>query len=192
MTNKLNFRLINEFEADVIISSLSNISQKFTQDLEELKLDLYISLDNISSKTKFPEIYLVSKYQFSLLTSLNNDKIVSAGLYFGFIKKGDFFLSLEGIEFLYKRNIFFDLKIINVTDKGEKSILYGNNILKNMIIKIPKNVNQRDILIVVNKFDEIIAIAQSKYHYPKIQKLRPKDIVAITLSDKGYYLRKNQ
>ena len=192
MSNKVNFRLINEIEKDIIISSISNITPKFSLILEDLKLNLYISLGKTLSKHKFLEIYLVSKYQYNLLQSLIDKIIISAGLYFGFIKKGNFFLSLEGVEFLYKNNKHSDLKKINVTNEGEKSILYGNNILKNMIVKIPINIKQKDILVIFNKYDELIAIAQSKYDYQKIQKLKLHDTVAITLNDKGYYLRKNQ
>jgi len=192
MSNKVNFRQINEIERDIIISSISNISPNCSRILEDLKINLYISIGGAISKNKYPEIYLVSKNQYNLLNSLIHNKIISAGLYFGFIKKGTFFISLEGLEFLFKSNLLSDLKRINVNDKGEKSILYGNNIQKNMILKTPINIKQKDILVILNKFDDVIAIAQSKYDHQNIQKLNPKVIIAINLNDKGYYLRKNQ
>jgi len=46
--------------------------------------------------------------------------------------------------------------------------------------------------LIFNRNDEIIALAQSKYNYQNIQKLKPKEIIAINLNDKGYYLRRNQ
>ncbi|NVM38697.1 MAG: hypothetical protein HWN81_24125 [Candidatus Lokiarchaeota archaeon] len=188
----MNFRQINEIEKEIIISSLSNTSPKSLRIFEDLKTNLYISIGGLISINKYPEIYLVSKNQYNLLNSLITNKIISAGLYFGFIKKGNFFLSLEGLEFLFKSNLFSDLKRINVDDKVEKSILYGNNILKNMILKSPVNIKQKDILVILNKFDEVIAIAQSKQDHQNIQQLKPNEIIAINLNDKGYYLRKNQ
>jgi len=192
MSYTLGFRKINEIEKQVIITSFSNISTELAQIIENLKINLYISTESLYIKNKFPYIFLILKDQVELLKTLDNNKIISAGLYFGFIKKGNFYLSLEGAEFLYKNNILSDLKKINVNDKGEKSILYGNNILKNMINTIPDSLKQNDILLIFNKNDEIIALARSKYDHQKIQQLKPKEIIAINLNDKGYYLRKNQ
>ena len=149
-------------------------------------------MEHLSVKDKFPNIYLITKNQVILLRNLDNDKILSAGLYFGFIKKGSFYLSLEGAEFLYHNSLVSDFKKIHVNDKGEKSILYGNNILKNMIKKIPDSLKQNDVALIFNKNEELIALVQSKYDLQKIQELKPKDIIAINLNDKGYYLRKNQ
>jgi len=200
MSDTLGFRKINEIEKQIIITSFSNISTELPQIIENLKIDLYISTESLYIKNKFPNIFLILKDQVELLKTLDvellktldNDKIISAGLYFGFIKKGNFYLSLEGAEFLYKNNVLSDLKKINVNDKGEKSILYGNNILKNIINTIPDSLKQNDILLIFNKNDEIIALARSKYDHQKIQQLKPKEIIAINLNDKGYYLRKNQ
>ncbi len=193
MIESSNFRQINEIEKEIISKSLSKISPNIMQILIRSKRTLYISLSEANLKTNYPPIYLISNESLKILDVIEfKTKIYSGGLYFGFIKKGNFFLSLEGLEFLFKSNLLSDLKRINVSDKGEKSILYGNNILKNMILKSPINIKQKDILVVLNKVDEVIAIAQSKHDHQNIQQLKPKEIIAINLNDKGYYLRKNQ
>ena len=192
MSDIVSFRQINEIEKEIIITSLSNISSEFSQIIENFRALLYISIGRAVYKNQFPNIFLISKDQDKLLHSLNNNKIISAGLYFGFIKKGNFFLSLESAEFLYKHDIFSDFKRFYVNEKGEKSILYGNNILKNMVIKPPSNLQKQDFLLVFNEIDEIIAIAQSKVENINLQQLKSNDIVAINLNDKGLYLRKKQ
>lgn len=192
MSNTIRFRKINEIEKQIIFTSLSNISTELSQMMENLRHFLYISLESSISKNKFPNVFMISKDQYKILRSLNKDKITSAGLYFGFIKKGDFYLSLEGTEFLYKNNIFSDLKRLHVTDKGEKSILYGNNILKNMIPIITSSLKQNDLLMIFNRNDEIIALAQSKFNYLDTKGAKLNDIIAINLTDKGYYLRVSQ
>ncbi len=193
MRDLKTFRLVNKIELTMIYDSLVKLSPQLLPLFEKNNYRLYISLNKLDAESKFPSIFLISEDQSILLEKVLKAVIVrSAGVYFGFIKKGIFFLSLEGLEFLFKSNLFSDLKRINVSDKGEKSILYGNNILKNMILKIPINIKQKDILVVLNKFDEVIAIAQSKHDHQNIHQLKPKEIIAINLNDKGYYLRKNQ
>lgn len=193
MRDLKTFRLVNKIETTMINDSLIKLSPNILPFFEKNDYRLYISLNRLEAESKFPSIFLISENQGIILEKVLKAVIVrSAGVYFGFIKKGNFFLSLEGLEFLFKSNLFSNLKRINVSDKGEKSILYGNNIQKNMIIKIPINTKQKDILVVLNKFDEVIAIAQSKHDHQSIQQLKPNELIAINLNDKGYYLRRNQ
>lgn len=192
MRDLKTFRLVNKIETTMIYDSIIKLSPNILPFFEKNDYRLNISLNELEAESKFPSIFLISKDQLKLLRTLKNNKIISAGLYFGFIKKGNFYLSLEGAEFLYNNNLFSDLKRIHLNDKGEKSILYGNNVLKNMIHAIPGSLKKNDILLIFNRNDEIIALAQSKYNYQNIQKLKPKEIIAINLNDKGYYLRRNQ
>ena len=61
-----------------------------------------------------------------------------------------------------------------------------------MIIKFPVNLRQKDLLLIFNKNDEILALAQFKFDYQDIQEAKPKDVIAINLIDKGMYLRVSQ
>jgi len=193
MSESSNFRQINEIEKKIIIQSLSKISPNIFQFIIRSKNLLYISLKKGNSKTFYPSIYLTSKYFQKEIDKIEfNDKIYSVGLYFGFIKKGRFYISLEGTEFLYKKGILSDIKYIYVNKKGEKSILYGNDILKNWVTKTPLNLQKQDFLLIFNKLNEILAIAYSEVESKILQQLKPNDVVATTLNDKGFYLRKKQ
>ncbi|MFW9988745.1 MAG: hypothetical protein ACFFC3_08835, partial [Candidatus Odinarchaeota archaeon] len=192
MGNKLNFRKINKIEREIIINSFSKIIPKSLKIIDDLKNRLYISIENLKYKTNFPNIYLLSKTQINSLKILESNKIISAGLFFGFIKKGNFYLSLESAEFLYFNNIISVFKKAQVNDKGEKSILYGNNLLKKMIYSFPDSFEQNDILLIFNKNEEILALAQSKIDYKYGQEDQSNELIAKNLIDKGFYLRKNQ
>ena len=193
MIESLKFREINEIEKVIIFHSLSKISPKIFQFIIRSKKILYSSLKELNSKTTYPGIYLASNYfQVEIDLIEFNDKIHSVGQYFGFIKRGKFYLSLEGAEFLYKQGNLSDIKNIYVNSKGEKSILYGNNVLKNMIIKTFSNLKKGDFLLIFNNLHEILAIAQSKVESKNIKQLKPKDTIAFNLSDKGVYLREKQ
>ena len=101
-------------------------------------------------------------------------------------------LSLEGAEFLLNLNFFSERYQLIVNNDGEKAILYGNKILKKMIIKISNKLKKNDFLLVFNQSNELICIARSQVDFEDIQNIKTNEIIAFNLIDKGYYLRKKQ
>ena len=192
MSDTIRFRKINEIEKQIILTSISNISTELPRIIENLKKFFYVSLEKSITRTKSPKIFIISKEQDKILQSLYPDNIFSTGLYFGFIKKGKFYLSLEGAEFLYKNNRVSTIKRLQVSDAAEKSILYGKNILKNMITELPPNLKNNDFLLIFNNINELIAIGRSYIDKDSFQNLKPSELVAFNLNDKGYYLRISQ
>ena len=187
------FRQINKIEFQIINNSLIKISAKFSATLDNLKSILYISIEKSTTEKLFPKIFLISYDQIKLINEINlKETIYAVGLYFGFIKKGNFYLSIEGAEYLSKQKLFSEFQRIEVNELGEKSILYGNHILKKMVVKIPEKLNENCFLLVFNESGEIIAIARSNVNKKSLQELSANKIIAINLSDKGYYLRKKQ
>ena len=184
------FRKINKIEINIIANSVRKISTKLLPVLDTLNRFLYILINKSPSEKIFPKIYLITNEQQKVIKESNiTNKIYSAGLYFGFIKKGDFYFSIEASEHLYKSGIFTDFKLLIIDNGGEKSILYGNNILKKMVIKHPINLKKKDFLIVLNEVHEIIGLGLSHVSSELILSLKPNDIFAINVSDKGQYLR---
>ncbi len=187
------FRLVNEIETRMIYDSLIKLSPPLILFFKKNDYRLYISLNELEAESKFPSIFLIFKNQSILLEKVLKTKIVrSAGVYFGFIKKGVFFLSLEGAEFLHKLDKFPINRRVVVNEKEEKSILYGNNILKKMVRTMPLELKKNDFLAVFNQNHEIIAISRARIDSSSFKKMDPNNIVALNLLDKGYYLRKKQ
>ena len=187
------FRLVNKIETTMIYDSLIKISPNLLPFFKKNDYRLYISLNELETESKFPSIFLISEDQSIILEKVLKAVIVrSAGVYFGFIKKGNFFLSLEGVEFFHNQDKIPKSKQIIVNKEGEKSILYGNNILKKMVRIMPLELKKNDFLVVFNQNQEIIAIAKSLIDYKSYQNLDSNKITALNLLDKGYYLRKKQ
>lgn len=186
-------RSINQIETEIIKESFSTLSSNFVFLLEDLRNKLYVIFKGKKEYDNFPKIYLFS---VELQEFLNNpklkDSISSGGLYFGFIKKGKFYFSIEGAEFLFKNNLIATDLLLNVNPDGEKSILYGNNVSKNMLQKESHNFKVEDILIILNEEQEIIAISKAVVEGNQVQNLEPEELIAINLSDKGIYLREKQ
>jgi len=193
MNDSRIFRKINTIETNIITKSLYSISVKLPSVMDSLKEFLYVSIKKSTTEKVYPKIYLITYEQMKLINEINfKEYIYAAGLYLGFIKKGNFYLSIEGVEYLYKQKKLNEFQRIEINELGEKSILYGNNILKKMVIKAPERLKENGFLLVFNESREIIAIARSNVNNKSLQDFSAKEIIAMNLSDKGFYLRKKQ
>ncbi len=187
------FRLSNKIEKSMINSSLLKFSSEVLSYFKKKDYRFYIFINDEQRKSKFPLIYLVSYENSHILEeSLKNENITTAGIYFGFIKKGIFHLSLEGAEFLSNKQILPKSNKITINEEGEKSILYGNDIIKSVITVIPSDLKKNNIIAVFNEKNEIIAIVRALIDYSSFQIIELNQKVAQNLVDKGYYLRKRQ
>jgi len=187
------FRLLNKIEKSIINNSLLKLSSEVLPYFKKKDYRFYIFINDEQAESKFPLIYLVSYENSNILEErLKNENINTAGIYFGFIKKGIFHLSLEGAEFLHYHQILPNSNKITISEKGEKSILYGNDILKSVITMIPPELKKNNLLAVFNQKNEIIAIARVTIDSSSFQNLKLNQKVAQNLVDKGYYLRKRQ
>lgn len=192
MSEIANFREVNENEKKIISNSLYKVSSKMFKLLEENNYLLYISFNNLVEKV-FPSIYLIPLAIVNNFESKNvKTNIISAGIYFGFIKKGEFMLSLEAVEFLISHNWISEEQKLYLTVEGEKSVLYGNRIVKKMIDEMPQRFNKDSLFFIFNNKKEFLAIGKSKINYEDFKNIKSNDVVAINLVDKGYYLRKSQ
>lgn len=186
-------RVINKIENKIVFNALLKISSKISEVLNKINYELFVLFNKINSKYQFPLIYLVPNDLAQIINKIKEKgEINSAGLYFGFIKKSQFFLSLEGAEFLTELGCFSEPHYIFVNNKGEKSILYGNKILKKMITTIPNTLQKDQFLLVFNQLNQLISIARSQVNCLNYPKLKPNDLMGFNLVDKGYYLRKKQ
>jgi ribosome biogenesis protein Nip4 len=61
-----------------------------------------------------------------------------------------------------------------------------------MLLEKSYNFKVNSFLIIFNKEEEIIAIGRATIGSSQIQNLKPEDLIAINLSDKGIYLREKQ
>jgi ribosome biogenesis protein Nip4 len=186
-----NFRLLHEREAKIIFDSLIKISPKISIYLQEGLYNLIIS-DIKEDRKKM--VYQISNNIGKVISGfLRGISIDSAGMFLGFISRHSFFLSLEGAEFFLKEKLIPDHQTLIVNKKGEKAILYGNPILKKMISdKIASDIQKNEILLVLNEYGELIALARSEIEFSRLKAVKQGQLVAKNLIDKGYYLRRKQ
>ncbi|MFX0009007.1 MAG: hypothetical protein ACFE9R_01725 [Candidatus Hermodarchaeota archaeon] len=187
------FRLINQFELNIIDSSISKLNPKLHDFLIQNFNKIYVSLADLSSKVNYPSIFLISDELQSSINHLKyNRDLIAAGLYLGFLRKSEFYLSLEGADYFYHNGLIPKNRLIIINNKGEKSTLYGNNITKEMVIQFPENIQIGDVYLIINELNEFLAISIAKVDSTTLPILKPKDVIAQNLVDKGIYLREKQ
>ena len=187
------FRLINKIEKSIINNSLQKFSTKILLHIKQENYRFYIFVNDGKDTIKFPLIFLVP-YENSIILEekLKNEKVIAACVYFGFIKKGELHLSLEGAEFFLKKSLIQDRNILKVNNKGEKAILYGNPVVKGMVTDISSDLQKNTLILVLNESRELLALALSGIDFSKYNLLSQGDLVANNLTDKGNYLRRKQ
>jgi 60S ribosome subunit biogenesis protein NIP7 len=109
----------------------------------------------------------------------------SLGLAIGELKK-QFIPSMAGADLFARygeRNKFY----IIVSDKAEKLVLYGRDIMGESIVEASDALDENELVIVLNTMFEAIAVGRTRFEGRSLfQKGR---VTVTTIADAGYYLR---
>lgn len=187
------FQSLNNIEREILNTDLKNFSISVENIINSTNFKFTIHFPINNQKEAYPEIFLVPNDLNYLLESLTKTKIPnSAGIYFGFIKKGKFLLSLEGLELLNDQNLLSKDHYLIIDKKGEQAILYGNDIRKNMVKSYPLTFKTDHLVAVLNVHKELLCIAKPIINFNEWNLFQRKKRIAINLIDKGYYLRSAQ
>ena len=130
-----------------------------------------------------------------VMVCLVNDKIeelmasmihpYSLGLAIGELRK-QFIPSIAGADLFArfgKRNKFY----IVVSEKAEKLVLYGRDIMGESIVKASDTLGENELVILLNTSHEAIAIGRTRFSGGSL--LQKGRVTVTTLADAGYYLR---
>lgn len=130
-----------------------------------------------------------------VMVCLVNDKIeelmasmihpYSLGLAIGELRK-QFIPSIAGADLFArfgKRNKFY----IVVSEKAEKLVLYGRDIMGESIVEASDTLGENELVILLNTSHEAIAIGRTRFSGSSL--LQEGRVTVTTLADAGYYLR---
>jgi 60S ribosome subunit biogenesis protein NIP7 len=130
-----------------------------------------------------------------VMVCLVNDKIeelmasmihpYSLGLAIGELRK-QFIPSIAGADLFARfgqRNKFY----IVVSEKAEKLVLYGRDIMGESIVEASDTLGENELVILLNTSHEAIAIGRTRFSGSSL--LQKGRVTVTTLSDAGYYLR---
>ena len=130
-----------------------------------------------------------------IMVCLVNDKIeelmasmihpYSLGIVIGELRK-QFIPSIAGADLFArfgKRNKFY----IVVSDKAEKLVLYGRDIMGESILEASDTLGENELVILLNTSYEAIAIGRTRFSGSSL--LQNGRVTVTNLADAGYYLR---
>jgi 60S ribosome subunit biogenesis protein NIP7 len=107
------------------------------------------------------------------------------GLVIGQLRK-QFIPSIAGADLFArhgKRNKFY----VVVSEKAEKLVLYGRDILGESIVEASDDLDENELVILLNRSFEAIAIGRTRFSGSAI--LQKGKVTITTVADAGYYLR---
>ncbi|TFF99391.1 MAG: hypothetical protein EU542_09055, partial [Promethearchaeota archaeon] len=181
----------------IVLNTFSEISDEVKFFFNENQNQFYVVIFKDDTTNRYPSIFFVSKSLIETFKKLNNkSRIVALGIYTGFMKHGQFYLSIEGAEFLNNNHLIPKDKKIYVKKDVEKSILYGNHIDKMMISSLENfskiSIEKGKIIFLFSEINELLSISLLTKNIDSFNKMNESDLIATNLIDKGYYLRKKQ
>lgn len=110
----------------------------------------------------------------------------AVGLAIGELGKRQFIPSIAGAELFArhgKRNQFY----IIVSEKGEKLVLYGRDIMGESIIEASDNLAENELVIVLSRSSDAIALGRTRFSGRLL--FQSGRVTVSTVTDAGYYLR---
>nr|MDO8085155.1 hypothetical protein [Candidatus Sigynarchaeum springense] len=142
-------------------------------------------------KGNFTSIHLMpreAKDRFKVL--MGNPGLKHFGLFLGMFKGNQFNLSLEGAAELVRRGAA-TRNWIKLSDDGEKSFLYGQDIKKPALQEVcPRGItHDRGICIVLNARGECLGLGKLEARDPRLVKVSDDEILVKHVVDRGVYLR---
>lgn len=196
---KFEFVTPNHINKQFIKTGLDHVSGKAWLRLQREPYNFYLKF---RKRANDAHVFFVPHENVNFISSVEKSSdIAHAGTYFGFIEKKEFFLSLEGAEFIKdieERENNMDLKFIKISSQGARSFLYGNDIPLRYVIKKPQELNRKQIVFIVDESDRFLGIAYIfiPYESPSERQKRgtrrytaPKMQIR-NLIDYGYYIRR--
>ncbi|SBS88365.1 hypothetical protein PMALA_022370 [Plasmodium malariae] len=153
------------------------------------KLSKFLGNNLLSMLSYNNEEYVLRADIAKQAKSINKNSLMSLGTCLGkFTKANNFFLKITSLSLLSE----FCIHKIWLKESGEKSFLFGNNVIKSHLLKISDNIKKGDGVMVLSMNDNPIGFGVSMRNTQDIKILNVMDIILIHQGDIGEYLRSEE
>nr|MDO8099313.1 hypothetical protein [Candidatus Njordarchaeota archaeon] len=177
----IEFRIVPTDQKELILSRLDEVlgegvGHKVTRNMEI-----------VVATGKRTEVFLVPRMVLDIFMKTQGiHNPYCLGMHVGDLIHDEFLLGIEGATLCAP----YTTRKAKVSDKGEQAVLYGRDIECAFIKDFPSAIHRGEKLLVLNVFDETIAIGKALVDGVEFSTL-PKEKVAVeNILDRGWYLRK--
>ncbi|MHA1755105.1 MAG: PUA domain-containing protein [Candidatus Odinarchaeia archaeon] len=132
------------------------------------------------------EFYLVNR-KYSLFSKIisNLKNVVFLGTPFVYSSNNRFNFHPAAVEIL---NNFVDSKI-KINDKAVNLFLYGRDIFKNSVIKLPSRFRKGEYCVVIDERNQPLGLGELLYSKTVFKKIKEDAVILRNIVDLGVYLR---
>ncbi|MHA1849556.1 MAG: hypothetical protein ACTSXU_18070 [Promethearchaeota archaeon] len=146
----------------------------------------------IFNKGNFKRVHLLfRKYKQQFKHLMGHPGLVDFGLFLGISKDGQFNVSIEGASEIV-RSGSCSRNYVVLSESGEKSFLYGNDVKKKDVKGLPRKgiTHDRGICLILNANKDCLGVGKLQVDDSHLKDPDEDTIVLRNLVDKGLYLRK--
>lgn len=165
------FKKLSKFFGNNLLSMMTYHNEEFVLRLQRMR------------------VYFVRADVAVKATNVAKEKLMSLGICIGkFTKTNTFFLRITALPLLNE----FCIYKIWLKESGQKSFLYGNNVVKRDLLKVGDNIKRGDGVLVMSMDDNPIGFGICVRSTPEMKNLNIVDTIVIHQGDIGEYLRSEQ
>ncbi|MCS4542078.1 MAG: hypothetical protein HY929_07150 [Euryarchaeota archaeon] len=172
-------------------NEIERIKKTIDQDFEEQGLfdKAFKDMEFVAVRGRWTEIFIFPKENSEFLVNVLKRYLpYSLGICIGEFHDKFFRIGLEGI---YEISKYTTKKKVWIIPKAEQLVLYGRDVFGSSVSRVCSYIKKNDRVIVVNEFDDPIAIGKALVPSDEIKEAGNK-VVIENLLDRGWYLRKGR
>jgi 60S ribosome subunit biogenesis protein NIP7 len=175
-------RVLKLDEARIILSKIIKFQGNFFKNFIKKQIEEFQLFRILKNRVFIASIILASR-----ANSFGKKKIGSIGTCIGrFDKSEKFYFLIPALNFLTRSPKF---NSIFINEAGEKCFTYGKHLKKNCLLKLTKDLNYNDGVIVLGKNEIPLGFGEIIKNSSEISRISDKETLIINQGDIGKYIR---
>ncbi|KAG0441144.1 60S ribosome subunit biogenesis protein NIP7 like protein [Dictyocoela muelleri] len=131
-------------------------------------------------------VFLISNDIFKKTSNISKKNLILAGTIVGrFTRSSKFKIIITFLDYLAK----YAVNKVYIKNSAEMNVLYGNNVLKSHLLKIPENLKANTPVVIFNQNEVPLGFGITSRSSSSISIAERNTMAVIVQSDNGEYLR---
>lgn len=184
----IEIRLIKFIYCQPMRELKSDENEKVIKKLEKFVGSNLPKIVNDQNKLYLSEklVLLINNKIYKKISNISRKNFISAGIMVGkFTRSNNFRISITFLDILSK----YAINKVYVKNSAEMNVLYGNNVLKSHLVKIPENLKANESVVIFNTHDIPLGFGITSRSSMSLNIASHNTLSVIVQSDNGEYLR---